>query len=219
VSETNVMRVGVTSATTPSIVRPEATSVVVHTSPNWASFVGIYIYLNNGAFFTRTTNPPMAAPQERALTPPSPPMPAPLDPLKYSQALQDLGVTPDAIKTIRTAPYDKAKILVEEIKVIAKSRYRQLVHQLHPDKTGGDAEKTARFTFLTLVFKQVQQMEPPPPPFPQQVVVINFSSPPSAQAPRPRHVQVNFRAPISPTSGPPRVRPPNGVRVVNMKPT
>jgi hypothetical protein len=181
------------------------------------------------------TNPPMRA-LSRAYTARSH-MPAPLDPMKFGQALNDLGVTQAAIHAIRTSPPERARMLVDEIKAIAKTRFRQLAKLLHPDLTGGDAVKSARFSFLALVMKEIERMEPPasvahrPPP----ITVPQGAVPRQAQQPWPPHpvrqqqrpqqrIHVVFRPTVvvqtqAPASSPPKAtHGPNGVHVVNMKP-
>ncbi len=112
-------------------------------------------------------------------------MPSALDPVILSRALTELGVTPGSLRAIREAPPDKGPLLVEELKHVAKSRFRQRVKELHPDQTGGDTTKAAWFSVLCTVMKQVDEMvyrQPPPPP------------PPMMQSPHMAAGRVVFRA-------------------------
>ena len=132
-------------------------------------------------------------------------MPTPLDPARFSAALIDLGVTPAALHVIRFAPPGQGPVLLAELKLAAKSRYRKLALLLHPDHNGGDAAKTERFSFLAQVIRQVESMEwrpmpQPPPPIPQ---------PPQATVTR----TVIFRAvPLSNTPPAPKPVPRSAVR-------
>lgn len=153
-------------------------------------------------------------------------VPMQLDPVRLAAALQELGVTPAALQAVRMAPPEKAKLMLDELKAIAKARYRKLAFELHPDRTNGDPAKTEKFTFLSQVIKQIEAMEyraaPPPPPM--------------MRAPQPgppvRQVQVRqvvFRAvpavsihhrPGAPAAGPAsEIRGPRGVHVVFLRPT
>jgi hypothetical protein len=97
----------------------------------------------------------------------------PVDPLKFARALEELGVTPLAIYAVRSSPRAQGEILLNELKLTAKSTYRKLALILHPDCTGGDAAKSAKFVLLSQVLKQFEEMAylplPPPPPHPVQV--------------------------------------------------
>jgi hypothetical protein len=160
-------------------------------------------------------------------------MPAPLDPLKFSQALNDLGVTPAALHAIRTSPPERARMLVDEIKAIAKARFRQLAKLLHPDLTGNDAVKSARFSFLAVVMKEIEKMEPPAasPPRPPPITVARGAvpqqrvpHPPPVQQQAQQRIRVVFRPSVvvqtqAQAASPPKTtHGPNGVHVVNMKP-
>lgn len=155
-------------------------------------------------------------------------MPTPLDPVKLQAALIDLGVTPAALHAIRTAHPSKGKMLVDELKLIAKSRYRKLALELHPDRNGGDSAKTARFSFLAQVIREVESMEYRTPPAPPPPVVMPVGV--SRGVPQTQTVirQVVFRAvpmatvvpaskpvPRSSSGGP---ATPNGIHVVFIRP-
>lgn len=106
-------------------------------------------------------------------------MVAQLDPVRFAQALVELGITPDAIRQVRSAPQAQGERLLDELKSSAKSRYRRLAFELHPDRTGNDEVKAAKFSFLTMVVKEVEGMRwvPFPPPPPQQTIRIQFVFP------------------------------------------
>lgn len=160
-------------------------------------------------------------------------MPQQLDPARLSAALIELGVTPAALRAIQTAQPDKGRLMLAELRLVAKSKYRKLAKELHPDLNGGDPAKTAKFSFLSEVMKQVEGMEyrfspapPPPPPRPGPPV---RPAPPPPQAP----VYVVFNAPMirpvvrtpfhrpgpkSTGSAPGPVKGPQGVHVVFIRP-
>lgn len=147
-------------------------------------------------------------------------VPMQLDPVRLAAALQELGVTPAALQAIRMAPPDKARLMLDELKVIAKSRYRKFAFELHPDRNNGDPAKTEKFTFLSQVIKQIESMEyrappPPPPPPPvrpvQQIRQVVFRAVPAVSIHR-------NGAPAAP--GPaPDIRGPRGIHVVFLRPT
>lgn len=150
-------------------------------------------------------------------------MPAPLDPAKLSVTLVELGVTPHAIHAIRMAPFPKAVEMLKELKELAKRNYKRLAFELHPDRTGNDPDKSAKFAFVTTVWKEVEKMEvrqPPPPPqvFMQVAQVVHFGQqPPRVQ----RHggwVRVAGTVNGSTASTATTTAFPRGVHVVFMRP-
>ncbi len=146
-----------------------------------------------------------------------------MDPTQLSAALIELGITPGALQAIRAARPDKGKMLLDELKLIAKSRYKKLAFELHPDRTGGDAAKTAKFSFMSQVIMHVQAMEyqapplPPPPrpqPTPPVIRQVVFRPIPVSRPQRPQPTG-------SPTQCPPTVtvKGPQGLHVVFLRPT
>ena len=159
-------------------------------------------------------------------------MPSQLDPVRLAGALQELGITPAALHAIRSARPDQAKAMLEELKQVAKSRYRKLAFELHPDRNNGDPEKTAKFAFLSQVIKQVESMEvrpaPPPPPF-RTVPGPVYPQQPGPPVRQVRVAQVVFRAVPAVTifnrartgnsAAKGTVQVPAGIHVVSMRPT
>lgn len=148
-------------------------------------------------------------------------MPIQLDPAQLLAALLELGVTPTALQAIRSAAPNKGKSLLDELKHAAKSRYRKLAFELHPDRNGGDTSKVARFTLLTDVMKQIEAMVyhpgvslPPRPaaPPPQSRVVVQ------QVVFRPRPVATIFRGVRPATTASPAASGPKGVHVVFLRP-
>jgi hypothetical protein len=144
------------------------------------------------------------------------PMPQQLDTAKLSEALNELGVTQAALLAIRVATPERGKQLVAELKLMAKSRYRKLAFALHPDRNPGDAASAAKFSFLSIVMKQVEGMEyrpPAPVQHPQQRTVVFqrvvFQTMPGNVAPS--------RPPMRVTAVPSGT--PRGVHVVFLRPT
>jgi hypothetical protein len=138
--------------------------------------------------------------------------------MKLAQALIDLGVTPAAIHQIRYAPFPQAQELLKRLKEQAKKAFRRLALELHPDRTGGDTEKAARFAFLTTVIKQVEAMEVPPPPPQPQVVIEQIQFAPAQTTASGPWVRVGRRvgAVRATTQQTPQG---NGLHVVFMRPT
>jgi len=145
-------------------------------------------------------------------------MTAPLDPVTFTQALNELGVTTAALHAIRMSVPERARLLIDELKAIAKSRFRLLAKSLHPDVTGNDAAKTAKFSFLAIVMKEIDKMEAPM--MPQRPPPITI---PSGTVPQ-QHIRIVFQPRIvvqavpASHAAPSSTRGPNGVHVVNMKP-
>ena len=154
-------------------------------------------------------------------------MPVSLDPVKLSEALVELGVTPGALQAVQVASPDKGRAPLAELKVAAKARYRKLAFDLHPDRNSGDKTKSAKLSFLSQVMKEVEKLEYRPAPSRQQVVqqvvqrvvvrtvACTFVPPPGAmpeRAPGPSRPGSGSRA-----TGVPR--DPRGVRVVFLRPS
>lgn len=152
-----------------------------------------------------------------------------LDPVRLAAALQELGVTPAALQAVRAAPPDRARMMLDELKKIAKHRYRALAKLLHPDQNGGDPSKTEKFSFLSEVMRQIDSMEyrplPPAPPAPPMRPAPARPAPP---VPQPQVIRrVVFRAvpavsvfnQTRTSAGGPTPGAPRGVHVVFMRPT
>ncbi len=57
-----------------------------------------------------------------------------------------------------------ASVRLEELKRLAKKRYRELAFELHPDRTGGDEGKTAQFREVTAAHDWLQRVRLTPAP-------------------------------------------------------
>jgi hypothetical protein len=102
---------------------------------------------------------------------------------QLEQAMTDLGLTAEAHASVRQAPsFEAAVARLDAIKAEAKRRYRKLALELHPDRTGGDVDKTERFKVLAQVMDQLEKMRvgrpPAPRPAPPPVRVVVFSTAP-----------------------------------------
>lgn len=135
-------------------------------------------------------------------------------------ALIDLGVTPLALDEVRRAPPEKGPQLLEQLKRLAKSRYKKLAFELHPDRNPGNQEAAARLSYLSSVFRDVEKMA-------YQAPVPAFQAPVGQVAVRRvvvRPVQVTSiygagaQRPGMPSTSSPRGAP-RPLRVVLMRPT
>jgi hypothetical protein len=72
-----------------------------------------------------------------------------------TRASELLGLLPADLRGMRTPEGLKA------LKQKAKKGYREAAMRLHPDRTGGDAEKTEDFKLVSVLARQIEQMEPP----------------------------------------------------------
>lgn len=86
-------------------------------------------------------------------------MPTRMDRGQALKALQALGISPRDLDSIRMASYPQAKQMLVQLKELAKKRYRKLALQLHPDRTGGDPEKTEMFKVVGLVLEDLNKLE------------------------------------------------------------
>lgn len=78
-------------------------------------------------------------------------MPVPIDPVKLQAALADLGVFPADLDALRRMPLEKGRERLVELKELVGRNFKKAALQLHPDVTGGDAIKEAKFKFLSTV--------------------------------------------------------------------
>jgi hypothetical protein len=131
----------------------------------------------------------------------------------------ELGVTREALLAIRVAPPDKGQMLLDELKRIAKSRYRKLAFALHPDRNPGDSASAAKFSYFSEAMRLVEKMAydaSPPPVEPVLIVrgiVFHF-------APRPPGVPLGGRVAVSrTTTASPPAGIPRGARVAFLRPT
>jgi hypothetical protein len=73
---------------------------------------------------------------------------------QIAQVMDGLEIDQDTILRART----NARAL-DVLKREVKKAYRKLVLTLHPDRTGGDPEKSSLFQLATEVVKEIQAME------------------------------------------------------------
>jgi len=149
-------------------------------------------------------------------------MSQPHDPVKFAQALNELGVAPAGIHAIRTAASrEQAQSLLDALKNEARSRYRKLARELHPDLTHDDPEKAAKFSFLSIIYQQIRALElpRPMPPLPVRPVGFQFQAFRVTFVPGVRGTTANPRATSAPTGTSTTDRRSRATFVVNMKPT
>lgn len=116
-------------------------------------------------------------------------MPVPLDPAKIQGVMRDLGVAPADVDALRRMPFEAAVKHLEELKERVRKNFKRLALELHPDRTGGDAEKTERFKVVSSIKDEFEKLQirpvpvrPPPvvtvaPPPPVRVVrVVTWTS-------------------------------------------
>lgn len=87
-----------------------------------------------------------------------------MDPVTVTRLLSRLGVTPADLDVVRRTPYPQSKEVLEGLKARVRSGYKRLAFELHPDRTGNDAEKTEEFKLLTRVREDFERLEVRPPP-------------------------------------------------------
>jgi hypothetical protein len=94
--------------------------------------------------------------------------------MDLGHGLQLLGVSPSDLSQIRKHP--QAVEVLAKLQQEAKSRYKKLVLELHPDRTGGDETKTKLFNEVTRAHKWLQELrlEPAHRTFRQITIYIPF---------------------------------------------
>jgi DnaJ domain len=99
--------------------------------------------------------------------------------------LARLGVTPQDFDLVRRqTSLETAGHLLAELKKKAKTNYKKLALELHPDRTGGDEAKTDEFKHITAVLDEVEKLAVrarPPPPRPNPLGVVFAMGMPYAQ--------------------------------------
>lgn len=79
---------------------------------------------------------------------------------EVNQAFADLGLRREDFQAAQHAPTrEAAQEMLAALKARVKRRYRELALELHPDKTGGDETKTARFRLLAQVWADVDNLK------------------------------------------------------------
>lgn len=72
--------------------------------------------------------------------------------------MQALGLHPGQLDSLRHLTFDRAQERLTKIQAAIKKRYKQLALELHPDRTGGDVEKTKLFSIVTEVNQKIQEL-------------------------------------------------------------
>lgn len=108
-------------------------------------------------------------------------MPSPITLEQTVTALLALGITPQALADIMTAPFPRALELMKELKEQARKDFKRLVFDLHPDRTGGDPVKTEQFRRLNEQFRIVSALTVGPPA-PMPVLRGGLPHPPQGSA-------------------------------------
>ena len=93
------------------------------------------------------------------------------------RVLTVLGLTPGELNGLTQVPLAQGQARLKEIQERTKTRYKKLVFELHPDRTGGDPEKTELFKAVTELHQQVQALELKVRPAPTSVRVVHYPAP------------------------------------------
>jgi hypothetical protein len=75
------------------------------------------------------------------------------------QAFADLGVHPHDVEALSSLPYEEARQRLVLLKDLARKNFRRMALELHPDRTGNDPEKTARFKLLSVIRDDLERVE------------------------------------------------------------
>lgn len=96
------------------------------------------------------------------------------------EALRELGFrVPEDIEAVRREPtFEAAQAKLAELQECVRKNFRQLAFELHPDRTGGDPEKTARFKALVQARDEIEKLRlRRPAPVQQHRVVMMWINP------------------------------------------
>lgn len=121
----------------------------------------------------------------------------PLSLFDLRRAYEALGVTVEELEAIERAPFRQGEELLKRMKIRVSKAYKRLASQLHPDRTGGDPEKTELFTLVTRVAKELSRRTARPDP-PQLQLAPVKNAPTSSAKPT---MRVNIRRVPVPSSG------------------
>lgn len=131
---------------------------------------------------------------------------------EVQQILNEMGITPLDFQVIQTAPsFKEAQRLLEALKDKAKAGFKRLAFEYHPDRTGNDPAKTAKFKLAATVKDDVEKLQVNPPrpvmqvPF-IQVIQIVYSQAQPFQRPTQTRTQTH-----RPNSWAATTMHPNGV--------
>jgi hypothetical protein len=129
-----------------------------------------------------------------------------------SEALLKMGATPAVLQAIQAAKPEQGRKLLEELKKTAKSRYKRLLFELHPDRNQGLPNASATFAILSEAYLKIDEMAVEVPVEPRaRPVVLN-------QSPAPRRTSIYATAVSTLGSRSPR-RGTNPLKVVSLRPT
>lgn len=106
---------------------------------------------------------------------------------EVQQILNEMGVLPIDFHSIRTAPtFAEAQRLLEVLKDKVKAGFKKLAFEYHPDRTGNDPVKTAKFKLANTVKNDVEKLTVGQQPRPvQQVPFVQVVFVQTAYYPRP----------------------------------
>ncbi|RKZ05698.1 hypothetical protein DRQ25_15570 [Candidatus Fermentibacteria bacterium] len=73
---------------------------------------------------------------------------------RVKQTLSEMGVSQADLDSLSKATtHAEGEAMLDKLKVKTKKGYRALAHELHPDKTGNDPEKTEMFKFVKSIYE------------------------------------------------------------------
>jgi len=104
---------------------------------------------------------------------------------EIQQVLREMGVTQADFQAIQRAPtLAEAQRLLTVLKDKVKAGFKRLAFEYHPDRTGNDPVKTAKFKIAATLKDDVEKLQvkhqPPPQPVPfVQVVYVTHYYPQS----------------------------------------
>lgn len=96
-----------------------------------------------------------------------------MDQAKANQYAALMGLTPQRVQALQGLSFDEALRSLEDLKKDARSRYRKLVFQCHPDRNPGDALATEKLKDLAEVLRHIEALNLQRR-VPQPVVQIHF---------------------------------------------
>jgi len=76
-----------------------------------------------------------------------------------NEALSALGLQQADFERLCRLPFDRAVKQLQELQLRARKSFRRLALELHPDRTGGNEEKTRRFLTIKAVYEEVSQLK------------------------------------------------------------
>jgi hypothetical protein len=93
-----------------------------------------------------------------------------MDQVTLLRALGMLGIQMQDLDNLRRIQFQQAVEILQKLKDQTKTKYKKLAFELHPDRTGGDEEKTKLFSDVTAAHKWFQDLRLQPPA-PQQIPI------------------------------------------------